>query len=291
MGLITEASNRKSTLPVQGWIGIILILVSWPLNWFLPGLRTHILFFPLWLGYGLVVDGLVFIRKGHSLLSRDPARYIMLFLLSAPVWWLFELLNLRTQNWFYVGREWFSDVQYAVLASLSFSTVIPAVFGTAEWIGTFDWVRKFQKNEKAEKPVNITLYIPSGVLLLILLLLWPKYFFAFLWISLFLIIDPLNNRLGFRSLIAGAHRGDWRPVIVLAVGCLLCGFFWEMWNIYAFPKWIYHVPFVGVWHVFEMPLPGYLGYIPFALELYALYHLVFGISGLLDNRFLQIIEK
>ena len=47
-----------------------------------------------------------------------------------------------------------------------------------------------------------------------------------------------------------------------------------MWNFYSYPKWIYHVPFVGFWHVFEMPILGYTGYLPFALELFALYHLI-----------------
>ncbi len=40
------------------------------------------------------------------------------------------------------------------------------------------------------------------------------------------------------------------------------------------PKWIYNVPFVGFWHIFEMPLLGYGGYLPFSLELYALYRLL-----------------
>jgi len=36
----------------------------------------------------------------------------------------------------------------------------------------------------------------------------------------------------------------------------------------------------GDWlHIFEMPLLGYGGYLPFALELYALYHLIAGLSG------------
>ncbi len=39
-----------SSRPVHGWIGVLLVVVFWPLNWFLPGLRTHLLFFPLWLG-------------------------------------------------------------------------------------------------------------------------------------------------------------------------------------------------------------------------------------------------
>jgi hypothetical protein len=39
-----------------------------------------------------------------------------------------------------------------------------------------------------------------------------------------------------------------------------------MWNFYSMPKWIYTVPGVDRWHVFEMPLLGYAGYLPFGLE-------------------------
>ncbi|MBV8317398.1 MAG: hypothetical protein JOZ53_20860 [Planctomycetaceae bacterium] len=55
------------------------------------------------------------------------------------------------------------------------------------------------------------------------------------------------------------------------MACLACGFFWEMWNYYSYPKWVYHVPFVGVLHVFEMPLLGYLGYLQMAHGLKALF--------------------
>jgi hypothetical protein len=47
---------------------------------------------------------------------------------------------------------------------------------------------------------------------------------------------------------------------------LICGFFWELWNWKSLAKWIYTVPFVERWHVFEMPLLGYAGYLPFGLE-------------------------
>jgi len=63
---------------------------------------------------------------------------------------------------------------------------------------------------------------------------------------------------------------DWR-FFVLPLAGIWCGFFWEMWNFYALPKWYYTVPYIGFWKVFEMPLLGYSGYLPFALELFALY--------------------
>jgi hypothetical protein len=58
----------------------------------------------------------------------------------------------------------------------------------------------------------------------------------------------------------------------------MCGFFWEMWNFFSYPKWVYHIPFFDFLRVFEMPILGYGGYIPFALELFALYHLLNGFS-------------
>jgi hypothetical protein len=39
-----------------------------------------------------------------------------------------------------------------------------------------------------------------------------------------------------------------------------------MWNFHSLAKWIYAVPFVNRFHLFEMPLLGYAGYLPFGLE-------------------------
>ncbi|MCX5879514.1 MAG: hypothetical protein NTY44_10440 [Deltaproteobacteria bacterium] len=50
------------------------------------------------------------------------------------------------------------------------------------------------------------------------------------------------------------------------LAALLCGLFWEMWNFYSLAKWVYHVPFVQRFHLFEMPLLGYAGYLPFGME-------------------------
>jgi hypothetical protein len=264
--------------PVHGWLGLGLVAIFWTMNWSLSGLRTHWTFFPLWLGYCLTVDALVLLRKGDSLLTRSFWGYVGLFLVSVPVWWLFELLNWRTQNWFYEGRQFFTNIQYVVLASVSFSTVIPAVFGTAELVSTFDWLAKVRPRWRII-PTQWRLlgFFVVGWLMLALLFLWPLYCFPFLWLSVYFILEPLNVWLGNHSLTHHVAVGDWRPVLALWVGCLICGFFWEMWNFYSYPKWVYRVPFVDVIHIFEMPLLGYGGYLPFSLELYAIYHLVMGL--------------
>src|SRR5947207_5722882 len=137
-------SGKRPLLPAPGWIGLLLLAVCWPLNWTLPGMRTAYLFFPLWLGYILVVDGLVLRRTGTSLLQRSPADFVLLFLASAPTWWLFELINHRTHNWEYVGGDTLSQFQYYLLCTLSFSTVMPAVFETAELVSAFRWMERFR---------------------------------------------------------------------------------------------------------------------------------------------------
>ena len=278
--MINRILSLNKKFPGYGWVGLSLIAIFWVLNWTALGLRTHLFFFPLWLGYCLIVDALTVIRKGNSLLTRNWRAYIGLFFLSVLGWWLFEVINLRTQNWSYLGRELFSTAEFNFYASVSFSTVIPAVFGTAELVGTFDWVKQMQPGvEKKLQSKNVLGIFFAGILMFFLMMLWPLYFFPFVWLSVFFIIEPLNVWLGYRSLGSSISKGDWRPVVGLFLGVLICGFFWEMWNYYSYPKWVYHVPFVDFARIFEMPLLGYGGYLPFSLELFALYHLIVGVLG------------
>ncbi len=261
--------------PLHGYIGLGLVVVVWPLNWGLPGLRTHILFFPLWLGYCLVIDAVTCLRRGSSMITLWPARWVSLFLLSAPVWWLFELINLRTRNWIYLGRDQFTDIEYFFWASVCFSTVIPAVFGTAELISTFAWTdRALHAKPLRLKRRWMPWFWIGGLVMLALLLAFPVVFYPFVWLALFFLLDPIQAYRGRESLIAQVSRGNWKSVLTLSIGCLVCGFFWEMWNMFSYPKWIYQIPFFGFGRIFEMPILGYLGYIPFSWELFAVYHLV-----------------
>ena len=265
--------------PIHGWVGLTLVAVFWPVNWSLDGMRTHWGFFPLWLGYCLTVDALVQRRTGSSLLTRSWFGYVGLFLASIPAWWLFELINQRTRNWIYLSDP-IGDVEYALLASLSFSTVMPAVFGTAELVTSLGWLRRLPPGPRLGPTPRMTAgLLMAGVAMLALLLAWPRVFFPFVWLSVFFILEPINAWLGNRTLLADTARRDWRRPVALAIGCLICGLFWELWNFWSYPKWTYDVPHVDILRVFEMPILGYGGYIPFSFELFALYHLLAGIVG------------
>ena len=273
--------------PPQGWIGLGLIIIFWPLNWFGAGVRTGLGFFPLWLGYILLMDSLVFLRKQSSLISRSWWKFILLFLLSIPLWWVFEGLNLRLQNWVYLGRDSFSNLEYAVLASLSFSTVIPAVLESAEFAGSFSFLSQLEHGPRLDpgRGMEIAVFL-SGWLGLTALLIWPQIFFPLVWLSVYFILEPINIWLGNDSLVSWLRKGDWRPIGALFAGVLITGFFWEMWNFYSFPKWIYSIPYADCCHLFEMPLLGYGGYLPFSLEIFAYFQLCSGLLGL--NDFLRL---
>ena len=275
-------------LPLHFYIGLILILISWYLNWSLTGLRTYLIFFPLWLGYILFIDSLVILRKNSSLLKRNWKKFVLLFLISAPAWWLFELLNLRTANWIYVGKEFFTGIEYASYASLSFSTVMPAVFETAELVSAFNWTKHFRR--KLIFTITTTrskIIFVSGIVCLTLILFFPEYFFYLNWLSILLIIEPINIWMKNTSLFDFLSEGNWKPLISLITGCLICGFFWEMWNFYSYPKWIYHLQIANFLHIFEMPVLGYLGYIPFSLELFAIYNFINGLFGNKKDSYLK----
>jgi hypothetical protein len=282
--------NSLHKFPVHGWIGILLTLIFWYLNWNLEGIRTHILFFPLWFGYILTIDALVFYRKNTSLLTRSKKKFAMLFLISAPAWWIFELINWRTQNWFYDGRQFFTDAEYAVLATISFSTVMPAVFGTAELVGTLKWINNFKKG-KVFLPTKATLnkFLLSGFIMLTLVIILPEYFYYFEWTAVYFILEPINYKLKNNTLFDYTIKGNWSPIVALTICTLICGFFWEMWNYFSYPKWIYDTPMVNFLYIFEMPLLGYIGYIPFSLELFVIYNFITGFNKNKDNNYVQIV--
>ncbi len=170
-----------------------------------------------------------------------------------------------------------------VLASLSFSTVIPAVLESAEFAGSFSTISRLRQGPSLDpgRGMEIAVFL-SGWLGLTALLLWPQLFFPLVWLSIYFILEPINIWLGNNSLVSWLRKGDWRPIGALFAGVLITAFFWEMWNFYSYPKWIYSIPYADCCHFFEMPLLGYGGYLPFSLEIFAYVQLCSGLLGL-DN--------
>lgn len=254
-------------------LGVLLNGVAWVSAWTHSGPLAHYSFFPLWCGFILIVDALTEARSGTSLWRRGHRQFVALFAISAPFWWYFERLNTYVGNWHYLEWRPIGGAEYIFWSSLAFSTVIPGVLAVSELVHTFwraDDAPVSTRRERLPWPIAAAI-IAFGFVTLGLSLVFPKQCFPFLWLSLFFILDPLNGALGEDSLIVRARAGAWRGIGRLAVAGLICGFFWEMWNKPSLPKWYYTVPYVGFGKIFEMPALGYGGYLPFALEIFAVY--------------------
>ena len=266
---------RPGAAPLWLWAGLAMIAVAWPLAWSGAMPYSQHTFFPLWLGYVLTVDGVTRWRVGDSLITRNPGRFALLFLFSIPLWWLFELANEFLGNWRYVQTTEWGPLAYVALASLAFSTVMPAVFVTAELYRTVPaFARPRSWLRIAPSRRGLVAIALLGLAMFAASLVFPRQAFPLVWLGVFFLLDPINALRGDKSLAEEVAGRRWDTILVLFAAGLTCGFFWEMWNSRALPKWVYDVPYVGGPTLFEMPWLGYGGYLPFALEVYAAYHLL-----------------
>ncbi len=264
-----------------GFVGILIVALA-ELNFFLKIEPFASWYFPIiWLGFILTVDAIVYKLKGDSLISNRFEQFLGMVVISALFWWIFDFSNLIIQNWSYSGLEGLSSSGGGVtfkniFGTLSFATVLPAFFETVELIRAFHLFdkRKLKRKHKITKHLLHGM-IGSGIACFLLAFLLPKFAFPLIWLAFFLILDPINYLHKQPSIIQ--HIKDRNLVIPLSLllAGILMGFFWEFWNYWAVPKWTYTLPaFVNFLKIFEMPILGYLGYFPFAFELYAMYWFV-----------------
>lgn len=254
--------------------GLVLTGVSWSLYWTVTSAWSEVFFFGLWLGYILTADGLVRRRTGTSLIDRGKGRFLLVFVCSVPFWWAFEWCNWALHNWSYVRPVPQNQISHVLLFSLCFSTVLPALFETAELLRSARPFRGPCRGPVLPHNRPLTGGVTAlGVASFGLMLAFPRQLFPLVWAFPVMVLDPLNSRAGRPSIWAEAAQGRWRLPLVLAAAGLTCGFFWEFWNYgTAGGHWVYHLPgFLSHPHLFRMPLPGYLGYLPFAASAYAFY--------------------
>ncbi|MDD5708727.1 MAG: hypothetical protein PHR35_22665 [Kiritimatiellae bacterium] len=276
--IVSQARNvqpRPSLrrFPAWGWLGVASGIVAWVLAWTrLPhaAVLQPYTFIPLWLAYTVVMNALAWRRTGACPLLSRPVRYAWLFPLSAVFWWYFEYLNRFVQNWFYQGVEGFSADGYVLCASLSFATVLPAVTATEAWLAGYPALTAGLGHAT---PLQLRHPRPAawasllaGALFLGLLPVFPNALFPFLWLAPLAVMAAAESLAGRATPFAAAGHGDWRPLARMALAALVCGFFWELWNYWSHARWVYAVPYVGRFHLFEMPILGYAGYLPFGIE-------------------------
>ncbi|MFZ5787519.1 MAG: hypothetical protein ACOY3Y_13845 [Acidobacteriota bacterium] len=236
-----------------------------------------------WTGFVLAVDGLLD-RRGASWLRRRPLELVLMAAISIPSWLLFEWYD-RPRFWISDGPElWWHyrglpewpwrGLGYA----WSFATITPAVLLLAQLLEP-PLDRSLGRGRGGRVPAEVAALMSSvGFVLAAFPLLWPSpYFAADVWLAWPLLLDPVNRLRGRASMLGDLEHGRrGRPASLLASG-LACGVLWEAWNWRATARWTYTVPFAGEWKVFEMPVLGFLGFVPFAVAMFAQYAFLRGL--------------
>lgn len=270
-GLAVHTAPRR--FPRWGWAALALLAVAWALAWsrtgWLGAWQQHT-FTPLWLGWLLTANALAQWRAGTSPLTAQPGPYLALLPASAAFWWYFEYLNRFVQNWYYSGPvEPPGDLRYALIGSLSFATVLPAVVATTALLATvpaLNHARCRLPPLRVPWPRSLAAAaVLGGALSLAALAPWPRVFYPFLWGGPLLVLLGLEALAAQRGWLAPLAAGDWRPLALPALAGLACGGLWELWNHYSLVRWHYAVPWVHTAEVFQMPLLGFGGYLPFGV--------------------------
>lgn len=266
----------------HGWAGLAIVAAAEALlaagsrpvgEWFTP---------LVWTGYILFVDGLVHARTGQSYLTTRRREVVLVAAASVGAWWLFELYNaprfwrggeeLRGLWWQYENLE--PSFSLRLLGyTWAFATIFPALFLTAEALRA-----TLLRGLAGRRPLRLPAWgRPAAVALgavfaALPLLVVSRWLVPLVWVGYALLLEPVNERRGAPSWLKEAGRGDYRTLSSLLLSGLLCGVLWEFWNYWAVTRWTYTVPYGGEVKLFEMPLLGYLGFPPFALEAFAMYN-------------------
>ena len=223
-----------------------------------------------WWGAILILDGACALKRGSSLLTSRPRHVLRMVLWSTSFWFFFELLNVRYQNWYYVGvfapRDTLEQAWGALFVVACFSTVFIGLFEMSEALTAFGAFRSWRI-----RPRPLPRWAPSavqalGAAMVAASLLFPRYLAPLIWGSLTFIIDPVNYRRGARSVLRDVESGDLGAFARTFAAGLLCGLLWESMNFHAPQKWIYTVRGLENLKLFEMPVLGFLGFPALAFD-------------------------
>jgi hypothetical protein len=284
-------SGQTHKFPVWFWIGLVMWLVPIVFLWAhtpRPKLLQDYSDFPLFWGFTLLLDGCVFKRQGHSMLSKYPTEIMGIATASVSGWMLYEYLNL------FVNRMWYypfgnnlikspgnNDEVFLMYSILGSTGLMPMAFEWYDLILTIPSLR-----HRFDAGVKITM--PAWLKIVLLLLAFaglygmgyaPGKYFFYIFLLPLVVVSVVLSLLKVWTPFTPVMQGNWTPVLVFGLAYLAQGFVMEGWNCFSATHyspgnpatcyspafWEYKLPYVDGYRIFEMPVVGFWGYIPFSI--------------------------
>jgi hypothetical protein len=270
----SRAAAGAGTMPAYGWAGLVSMVVFQVLLFTTDSDFIGLFFTPIqWTGLILFLDGLRKRRRGRSLIADHPKEFLLLAAISVLSWLVFEAYNLALRNWAYVGLPDNPLIRFPGYL-WAFATISPGMFLIYETLSDL-----FPGDDAPTYPrLPDRVFWPFvifGFACLVVPLLWPStHMTPLVWMGFAFFLDPINGRMGERSILSEFFTGRFRSMPIFFLAGLVAGILWEFWNYWALARWEYDVPYLGHVKLFEMPVLGFLGFMPFIIESLAIYRFV-----------------
>ena len=258
---------------VVATVGLALLVepfVSWYYQW-------------AWWSYILVVDALNRRLSGHSLLRDEPRRFLWLAGVSVALWTFFEALNFRLGNWYYVMDHPQQAVSWA-RGVVAFATVLPALYETEALLRHLGILRRVPVAPWRWSRARTLAVCCSASLASLCRWSGPTSSSRSRGAASSSFWSPGTAATQQTSRLRELELGEAGPCLRWLLAGLVCGVLWESWNYWARVKWMYTVPGFESLKVFEMPLAGFLGFPPFALECVAIVAFLEALGSRLRHR-------
>jgi hypothetical protein len=230
-----------------------------------------------WWSYILIIDAWIYLRRGTSLLADRRESFVIQCILSVVFWSLFEAYNRVMPGWRYAHLE--QDLSLRLLGyAIAFATIMPGLFLTCEFLQSHElfewaWIPRVHWSHGALIGSVVIgavfAFVPPFLPMHLRGFLW-----AFVWMGWFFLLEPFNYWRGMPSIYRDWQHGDLSRTLQLFVAGAICGLLWEFWNMWAYTKWVYIFSIGQNMKYMEMPLVGFLGFLPFALEYFVMFHFI-----------------
>ncbi|KPJ64950.1 hypothetical protein AMJ44_11825 [candidate division WOR-1 bacterium DG_54_3] len=255
-------------------IGLLVLIISGILLYFKIEPVSTCFYIFAWWSFIIILDGFIYQKTGQSLIRSRTREFVFMIVISNLFWLIFEGYNFFIKNWYYINAP--SNILWRRLASfLAFGTVLPAIFSATELLESYGLLKNFKIEKLNITKDTLRFEIVLGLIFIIFPFIFPEHCFPLIWGGFIFLLDPINYKFGGRSLLRDLENGSIRKLCMLLLGGLICGIFWEFWNFWAGSKWVYSIPIsTEQYKLFEMPLLGFVGFPPFAVECYVMYSFI-----------------
>ncbi len=174
--------------------------------------------------FTLLTNLLVIVRSGNNPFKLQRDYFLAIAGASVVLGWLLLYLDHYTGIWM---ADIAVDTRSAILLSLLFALLAPAVLSTRALLGSFAALLKRLSNLLTIQ----TLSGDTATLMLLTLALagliagaaWPGMLFWLFWIAPLLLIVALQLMWHESTLFAGLERGDWGRLLCASVSGLIVG--------------------------------------------------------------------